>query len=151
MGNLAGHFPAGFRRDYVYGKLVPGVVLYLSCEFTNPPKKKYLVLANWDPEPLLFCINSKIHKYLSDRPWLLRAQIKMGPADYDFLDHDSYIDCAQVIEDMSSEEIIAQLIQNPSLIRGSLLPHTVQYVRGAVQAASTVSGRNKRLILRSLT
>lgn len=61
MGNLGNRFPPELRDDAIDRALQPGSVLYLFCEFTTPPKHKYLVLLHRDQRPLFFAINSRVN------------------------------------------------------------------------------------------
>lgn len=49
---LGDPFPLEERRKHIQARLTPGRVLLLHCDFTTPPKDKFLVLASVEPEPL---------------------------------------------------------------------------------------------------
>jgi len=62
--------------------------------------EKYLVVAGVSDDRFLVCsvlINSKINLYIQRRPRMLSCQVLLKSADYDFLSHDSYANCAQPI------------------------------------------------------
>lgn len=105
---LGDFFPEGDKENYVNRHLKPGQVVYLFSHFTNPPKEKYLVIAYYGTNPLLFTINSKIHPYIASRPDLSKCQVSLRAMDYDFLDHDSYINCSKVVDSFSEDEIRRQ-------------------------------------------
>lgn len=152
MGNLGSFFPPDAQRDYAARQLVPGQVLYLDCDFTSPPKVKYLVLvaATEEDGPLLFFINSRINEFIARRPHLLACQVRVSSARYGFLEHDSYIDCSQVVEQFSCEEIRAQISEDASRVKGELDSHTKALVAQAVDSATTISPHRKRLLLEGL-
>lgn len=81
------------RRKHIHASLTPGRALQLRCDFTTPPKDKYLVLACVEPEPLFLVINSKINELIQRRAWLLQCQVRINQEDHHFLQHHSYIDC----------------------------------------------------------
>ena len=63
--------------------------------------EKFLIVAGVDKERILVCtvmINSQINQYILKRPKMLVCQLEIKKADYDFLSHDSYINCAQPIK-----------------------------------------------------
>lgn len=88
MATLADYFPEAEKLQFIHEHLKPGQIVYLFCDFTTPPKEKYLVLACTQGNPLLFLINSEIHPYIEARPRLKECQVKICASDYQ-LDHDS--------------------------------------------------------------
>ncbi len=152
MGNLGSFFPPDAQRDYAARQLVPGQVLYLDCDFTTPPKVKYLVLvaATEEDGPLLFFVNSRINPYIERRPALLGCQVRLSNARYGFLEHDCYIDCSRVVDEFSYEEIRAQIAADASRVKGELDSYTKALVAQAVAGAVTISARQKRVLLEGL-
>lgn len=148
--NLGDFFPQADKEDYLNRRLKPGQVVYLFSRFTNPAKEKYLVIAYYGPRPLLFTINSRIHPFIARRPELNKCQVKVRAADYDFLDHDSYIDCSQVIDVFDEDEIRQQLLGELSRIKGQLTQMTRREIIRVVQSARTISAHHKRLIIEAL-
>jgi len=70
MATLGDYLPHKEKGQYIEAHLKPGQILYLFCDFTTPPKEKYLVLACPGENPLLFIINSEIHPFIASRPEL---------------------------------------------------------------------------------
>ena len=63
--------------------------------------EKFLVVAAVDKDRILVCtvmINSRINQYIMKRPKMLACQLELKNTDYDFLSHDSYVNCAQPIK-----------------------------------------------------
>lgn len=147
---LGDFFPQADREDYLKRHLKPGQVLYLFSHFTQPPKEKYLVIAYYSDSPLLFVINSRIHPYIASRPELNASQVEIQAVEYDFLSHDSFIDCSQVIDSFEAAEIRRQVLGELSRIKGELTPATTAEIKQVVRAARTISERHKQLILAAL-
>ena len=64
----------------------------------NIDHEKFVVVAGVGEERMLVCtvfINSGINQYILKRPKMLACQLEIKASDYDFLSHDSYINCAQ--------------------------------------------------------
>lgn len=62
--------------------------------------EKFLVVAGVAKDRILVCsvmINSEINPYIQCRPRMLSCQVPLKAANYDFLSHDSYANCAQPI------------------------------------------------------
>lgn len=146
MGKLGDHFPAEQRREYVDRHLVPGQVVYLHCDFTEPPKEKYLVLVCAGAEPLFFVVNSSVHPYLSSRPELRRCQVRLNASGHPFLAHDSFINCAEVIRMSDQPSMVEQLANDIGRIKGTLDEATAKQVVVAVRRATTISPAEKRAI-----
>ncbi|MBQ9363839.1 MAG: hypothetical protein IJT97_10555 [Bacteroidaceae bacterium] len=60
-----------------------------------------MIVAGVADDKILVCtvmINSQINQYIMKRPQLLACQVELKAANYDFLSHDSYANCAQPIK-----------------------------------------------------
>ena len=88
MSSLYDRMSPNDKWNYLKKQLIPSVILYLFCDFTNPPKPKYLVLTCRGKIPLFFIINSKISDFIKSRS-LETTQMLVHASDYSFLDHDS--------------------------------------------------------------
>ena len=63
--------------------------------------EKFLIVAGVDRDKILVCsvmINSQINQYIMKRPKMLACQLELKGNDYNFLSHDSYVNCAQPIK-----------------------------------------------------
>ena len=78
--------------------VVPGAVFI--GPWTGIDHEKFLIVAGVSENRILVCsvmINSEINPYIQKRPRMLSCQVLLKCADYDFLTHDSYANCAQPI------------------------------------------------------
>ena len=63
--------------------------------------EKFLIIAGVANDRILVCsvmINSEINQYIQRRPRTLSCQVPLKSADYEFLSHDSFANCAQPIK-----------------------------------------------------
>ena len=63
--------------------------------------KKFLIVAGVSEDRILVCsvmINSEINQYIQKRPRMLSCQVELKSDDYDFLNHNSFANCAQPIK-----------------------------------------------------
>lgn len=152
MGRLGNLFPDDARLAHAKRQLSPGRVLFVWCDFTNPPKQKYVVLACPDllPRPLLLVINSRISEFVRRRPHLLQCQVAIRAADYDWLRHDSYIDCSQAIDRVELGTITDQVAADVTCVKGVLSAFTCTDIVAAVQVAKTISRAHKMAIVEAL-
>ena len=139
-------FDDDFKRQYLQEQLTPGRVLYLYCTLATTQKNKYLVLVALEPSPLFLVINSGIPRFIQADPRLCACQVRLRASDYDFLDHDSYANCAEVLDDISLADIVGQLMEDVSRLKGGLTTATREKIIAAVHTAHTVSPAHKRAI-----
>ena len=150
MKKLGDFFPKEEKERYIKRHLQSGQIVYLFCNFTTPPKEKYLVLAGAGNEPLLFIINSEIHPFIDNNPELRMQQLNVKKSDYDFFDHDSFVNCSKVIESFSKSEIERQLDADVGKIKGKLNRKDIKKIIRIVQNSRTISKHNKNRIINSL-
>jgi len=150
MAKLGDFFPEAERAHSVARSLKPGQIVYLYCAFITPPKDKYLLLLCRSAPPLLFMINSRIPAFVQARENLRQCQVRLDPADYSFLDHESWLDCSRVINQFDDEEIVNQVMQDSGRVKGPLKRSTKDQVARAVERARTISTADKSLIVSSL-
>lgn len=148
---MAGHrddlSPAD-RHKRVEQLLVPGAIIHLFCPFTDPPKNKFAVFVGRDGETcLLLFINSKRPPI----PYLDRYQVMVHRADYGWLRRDSYLDCAQIIDQMSFAEVCAQLARGLAQFKGNLTNDTRLQVIEMVQSALTIMDWHKGIVSEALS
>jgi hypothetical protein len=103
------------------------------------PKDKLTAVVCKDLHCMGFLINSAIHPFILKRPDLLASQVKIKVSDYKCLQHDSYIDCIDLL-DFSD----AELSNNE---RDPINIVTKAKIRKAVADSKTITNRFKRLIL----
>ena len=150
MSPLGEHFPAELLRPRIEAALKPGCVIKLLVKFPQITKEKYLVLvADDDPEYLLFVVNSKINPFITNKPHLLQCQVAIDASSHDFLDYNSHIACHDVLP-MKREEVIKSLMNEPSAIKGAVSPDVRSQIVAAVKFAKTIDKDKKNRIIAAL-
>lgn len=88
--------PLGAIAGLKQASIMPGAV------FVGPWKEidhdKFIVIAGVTQDKVLACtvlINSRINPYIMRRQKMLDCQVYVKSEDYDFLSHDSFVNCAQ--------------------------------------------------------
>jgi len=79
--------------------IVPGAVFF--GPWADIDHNKFLVIAGVKDNRIMVCsviINSIINSYIQRRPRMLSCQVLLKGDDYEFLSHDSYVNCAQPIK-----------------------------------------------------
>jgi len=85
-----------------------------------------------------FLVNSGIHQYVLNRPYLLKCQVMLRESDYGFLSYDSYLDCGQIYPFKDSELVVVLELVNDK---------TKAEIKTAVSVSKTVVKKYKDLIL----
>ena len=151
MGSLGDFFPDGIRQKVVDTTLVPGCVIYWNCDFTTPPKSKYLVVVCCEPSFLVLVINSEVNQFIQSRPHLLSCQVPMSQKEHPFLDWDSFVNCIEAHKSISLNDVKDAVIANFSHVsRGRLSENCIIEVLKAVEQSPTIPRREKGWILASL-
>lgn len=145
MPFIGDSFPPQEKEAYFQRHLKPGQVIYLNCTFTNPPKPKYLILACIEPKLLCFPINTEIHPYIKKRPHLLQCQISISQNLHSFLDHDSFIDCKEVIE-LSLDDVKTQILADMGRIKGKISTEVKSAIIRTILSSSMITPRHKKWI-----
>src|SRR5438270_2054717 len=127
--NLGDAFSLDEKKEAFRRNFHPRRILYLLCGFTKPaPKEKYIAIGCSTPQPRVLVVNSRVSNFVQRRPKLLSAQIQLRAADYDCLDHDSYLDCSKAIDYFTEAIIENQVIRDMARIKICLNPDTVALV-----------------------
>ena len=146
MSTFGDFFPEPEKQRFINDNLAPGKVLYLFSEFVEPPKEKFLLLSCMEPEPLVFVINSQINPFIKRDQHLFDCQVQLNASNYTFLDHDSYINCSQILS-IGMNIIIDQVSSDLGRIKGEINMQTKQSVIQSVNRCRTISLAHKKLIL----
>lgn len=150
MGCLGNRFPADYRHQSAARQLIPGRILYIYCDFTDPPKNKYLVVACVEPKLLVFVINSDIPPFARSNPDLLACQLELCASDNSFLHHNSYINCGEVEYSLDKDEIMQQISTDMDRVKGELAVAIKKDIVRIVQTARTISRKYAEWISNAL-
>lgn len=150
MSSFGAHLPPELLRPRIEASLKPGCVVKLLVKFPDKTKEKFLVLvADDDPEYLTFVVNSKINPFIANRPHLAQCQVAIDATNHDFLDHDSYIACDEVLP-IKREEAIKALMADPVGIRGEVSADVRSQIVAAVKFAKTIEKDKKNRIIAAM-
>lgn len=139
--NLGELFPEGMKSDFVKQNLQVGKVLKCFVDFTTPPKeKRFIILGINEAQELLgvVLINSDINFKVMNTPALESLQYELKSINNVFLEHDSFVDCAQIQK--ISQEKVKEAIQNDMQnILGEVKQQDLINIITLVQNAETIS------------
>ena len=148
--NVGQGLPPAQRRTWAEQQLTPGRILYVHYPLTYETKDKYIVIADDDDWPRVLVVNSNRRENVERHPDLTGRQLLLKPSDYSFLDHDSYLNCTEVLQGLTKEDIVSQLVADVNRAVGELLDSTRAEVMAAVCGARTVATTDQSAILTAL-
>lgn len=142
------------QRSLIRAKIKPGSIIHIFCEFTKPPKDKFCVIVHTDYEEdllLFFLINSEIAKFIQKEKKLMCCQLPLLQTDYPFFSKEiSYLNCAEIRDDLDVEEVITHLIDVPNDYKSTLLEKEIVEIIQMVNSSETIGRYEKDLIINSL-
>ena len=152
MVKLGGHFPAALRDMVVDSKLSAGSVIRVKCDFTIPaPKEKLLVILCSEPEVLVYVINSEINPFIRGNQDLLQCQVEIVAEKYDFLHHNSFINCSETKTESNIGDLRGKMAEKlHGMHLGNLDAVDINEVIAATKFARTISKEHKKAILAAL-
>jgi hypothetical protein len=139
------------KLKYVRQTLVPGRILHLHCQFTTPPKNKFVVLVSVQPALALFVTNSEISEWLQARQDLCDRQVTIRQSDHTYLKQDSFLNCTEAIRQMEMAEIERQLVKDTSDIKDVITASEREAILYAVKDCRTLSKIETRWITDALS
>ncbi len=148
---LGDSLPPEEKLRYIRERLIPGAIFHCYCEFTNPPKHKFIVVARAQPPTIVFLINSDISSWLQARPHLRDCQVGICKSDHDFLAHDSFLDCTQAERRMRLEHLEQAMMNDLTSFKGWLTARERDAALYAVSVCRTLSVQEKGWLTEALT
>lgn len=130
--------------------VAPGDVIRLFFQTTKPPKFKRCVVACLSPSPILLLINSEINDFINNRDELRSMQVLIDRVSHNFMDHDSWIDCAQLFG-YPLDWIHASLGSDPRQRLGRISDATLLDIIKCVTETRLHSPNKKKQIIDGLT
>ncbi|MDP8161956.1 hypothetical protein QJU89_03780 [Pasteurella skyensis] len=134
--------------DMLNPEIKSGAVIKIFCEFTRPPKYKFLMIACIDPL-LAFVINSDINDFIKNRPELLQDQVDIPASDHHFLVLDSVMNCVQVHQAI---EISSPITNNDlnNAYQGHIQHYCLREIIRVVDESVNLNTIQKKLIINSI-
>lgn len=139
------------KLKYVRKSLVPGRILHLHCNFTSPPKDKFVVLASIKPALVIFVINSEINPWLQARADLRDRQVTIGQQGHIYLKRDSFLNCTEAVRQMQLEDIERQLSEDTGNIKDMITASEQEAILYAVKDCRTLSKKEIQWITEAIS
>lgn len=146
MATLGDAFPDSFKEGFSDRSLKAGSILRLHVKDTTPPKIKIFIIIGEDEDSIsLAClyINSDINYRMNFSQELIALQMPLKSKDFDWLHHDSFLDCSKIHPQKKSE--IRKILQNrPDAYIGDLDEENFNIILETVKSSTTIKGKVKK-------
>lgn len=146
MADLSDLFPQSFRDDFADRNIQVGSVIRVFVKDTTPPKVKYFIVIGFSNDKVLLgtvFINSTINQNVFNTEYLKGLNISLDAQMYDFIDHNSFVDCSDIKERNFVE--IKHLVSNdPECSKGVVSEETMRIILTTLANTSTISLNKKR-------
>ncbi len=146
MTDLSDLFPQSFRDDFADRNIQVGSVIRVFVKDTTPPKIKYFIVIGFSEHKVLLgtvFINSSINQNIFHNEYLKGLNVPLDSQMYDFIDHNSFVDCSDIRE-RSVVEIKNLLSNDPECSKGVVSEETMKTISTTLASATTISLNKKR-------
>lgn len=140
-----------FPKESINQQIKAGAVVKMFCDFTTPPKYKYLMIACVSPELLVFVINSEIDPFIRKNPDLLADQVDIPQADHLFLEHDSILNCIQAHQEIDLTYLHHSISLNyDEVYQGHIASYCLRNVLDVVENSKNLTKKVKEQIISAI-
>lgn len=122
-------------------------VFRLWCAACTPPKWKYHVVAIVEPRPRFFLINSAVPAFKASRPILAAHQAQLTKEDHDFLGHDSFLDCSELMGGPTGSDLEDLHADDGSVLMGTVSVEARRNVRRIIESSILLTDNEKQALL----
>jgi len=139
---LGERFPEEYRKNFSRKRLIPGAVLRFHSLHTTPPKIKRCVVIAIKDESVSIAL-SYINTNKPSNPYLQLCQLPLLCKGRGYLDHDSFLDCAQLYEE-NLEKIRQTMIEDVGVYLGQMSKEDFRKAKNLVASAKTIPKKIKK-------
>lgn len=146
MSKLGDFFSDDLRKNFSQRNVKVGSVLKLKVEDTKPPKVKFFIIIGQNIEGFSLAtlyINSDINFNVNFSQDLIDLQVPISKEDYNFLEHNSYVDCSKLMF-KDREEIESILSRRPEAFVDELNNKQISYLKEVIKKSTTIKGKIKK-------
>lgn len=127
-----------------------GSVIYKFCDFTTPPKNKFMVVASIEPRLLVLMINSEINSFYVHNG-LDNFHVPISAIEHKFLTHDSFANCVEAHTAFDCSQIRQDVIDDyVNVFKGWLTDECLEAVYNAVKSNNILRAGHQKEIIASI-
>jgi len=127
-----------------------GAVIHKFCDFTKPPKNKFMVVASTQPRLLMLFINSEVNEFYHQNN-LAHFHVPVPAVDHDFLNHDSFTNCVEAHNAFDYTDIREEVSNDyASVFKGWITDECLENVYHAVKGNNVIRKGHQKEIIASI-
>jgi len=142
MSRLGERFPEKSRKKFCQDNLRPGAILRINSPHTTPSKIKRCVVLAIKEESVSIAL-TYINTQKPSSPYLQQWQWPLTCKGREYLDHDSYLDCAQLYEE-DLNKIKRMMIENMDVYLGQMSERDFLEAKRLVASAKSIPTKLKK-------
>jgi len=146
MATIGDLLPEHLKNEIILDNLKVGAIFRTFEHTTTPPKIKRFIIVGYSSTSVLFAtvyINTEINPFLFNTPELQALHLPIASFGRDYLDHDSYIDCSQILV-KKKEDLKAIYEKDLSCHLGYLSEGDFKQIRKTITETRTISIKKKK-------
>lgn len=144
MGQLGSFLPEEYRKNLANENFKDGAVFKCYHPIAQKDKRFILVAHRYDKiQVATIFINSDINPNKFPSQKLKDLHLYFAVADRNYLEHDSFADCSQLIP-FSAKDLFQKLIEDPTIHLGVLSEADHKLVRETIKKAFTIRPSQKK-------
>ena len=144
MGNLYDFFPDLLKQDFSERNLQVGSVLLIYDSVAK--KDKFHIIVGFDHNKISTAsvrINSEKNANVFRTSYLETLCVTIKNSNYDFLDHNSFVDCSKVVE--WETKVLGNLLKDdPDILKGNLEEKDLDSIRSVLSTARTIEPKKRK-------
>lgn len=144
--SLGEQFPDEFKRQFSERQITVGSVIKCMTDQTDPPKEKRFIIVGISNDNIAVgsvFINSELNISINWSQRFKDLQIPLESHSREYLEWDSYVDCARLYE-WTYQELQTILESDPGTVIGELDSNDQALIIGSLKSATTISPKKKR-------
>lgn len=137
LGDL---FPDNLKKQFAERNIDIGKALLIKLEDIRVNYDKYIIIVGINDTEMAVAyviINTEVNKNIAPTTYLQSLHLKIDKARHDFLNYDSYINCAE-LKEFNKQKLIDFLVSNPERIVGNIDLILLTKVHDTIKKAKTI-------------
>lgn len=146
MAALGDFFPSHLKNAVVVQNIKVGSVFRVFDNSTNPPKIKRFIVVGTSSDSIVLAIvyiNTEINPFLFTTPELKSLHYPIAAASRSYIDHDSFVDCSQLIE-KTEETLRSEYLKDMKINIGELSQVDLNSILGIIKKSRTIDLKTKK-------
>lgn len=137
-------------ESLLLNNLRAGAVIHKFCDFTTPPKNKFMVVGSTEPNLLTLMINSQVNAFYQQND-SFKYHVQIPAEHHPFLKHDSFTNCIEAHSAFDCSSIKKEVVNDyNNIFKGFLTDECLKNVYHAVKGNDQMRRGHQKEIMASI-